>query len=130
MQALCEVEIVRIMPPDVFWPRPKVESAIIHIEPKEEKRALFPDLGYFHKFVRSLFFHRRKFLRSVLVAAYKDRLEKSDIDAVMAAHSFGPTTRAEELDVPTISALCETCRTAEQAKGTLPAAAQETGELS
>jgi 16S rRNA (adenine1518-N6/adenine1519-N6)-dimethyltransferase len=110
MQALCEVEIVRIMPPDVFWPRPKVESAIIHIVPQPEKRARIPDLKYFHEFVRSLFFHRRKFLRGVLVAAYKERLDKSDIDAVMAEHQFGPTTRAEELDVATILALCETLR--------------------
>jgi 16S rRNA (adenine1518-N6/adenine1519-N6)-dimethyltransferase len=110
MQALCDAEIVRIMPPDVFWPRPKVESAIIHIVPQPEKRAKIPDLKYFHEFVRSLFFHRRKFLRGVLVAAYKERLEKSDIDAVMAEHQFGPTTRAEELDVATILALCETLR--------------------
>jgi 16S rRNA (adenine1518-N6/adenine1519-N6)-dimethyltransferase len=110
MQALCDVEIVRIMPPDVFWPRPKVESAIIHIVPQPEKRAKVPDLKYFHEFVRSLFFHRRKFLRGVLVAAYKERLDKSDIDAVMAEHQFGPTTRAEELDVATILALCETLR--------------------
>lgn len=117
MQALCEVEIVRIMPPDVFWPRPKVDSAIIKIVPKPEKRATIPDLTYFHNFVRSLFFHRRKFLRSVLVSAFKDRLEKPDIDAIMAKHNFGPNTRAEELDVATIQALCETCRQAEIAKG-------------
>ena len=48
--------------------------------------------------------------RGVLVAAYKERLGKSDIDAVMAEHQFGPTTRAEELDVATILALCETLR--------------------
>jgi 16S rRNA (adenine1518-N6/adenine1519-N6)-dimethyltransferase len=128
MQALCEVEIVRIMPPDVFWPRPKVDSAIIHIVPKPEKRAQIPDLTYFHNFVRSLFFHRRKFLRSVLVAAFKDRLEKPDIDAIMAQHNFGPTTRAEELDVPTIQALCETCRQAEIAKGITTEAQRHGGE--
>jgi 16S rRNA (adenine1518-N6/adenine1519-N6)-dimethyltransferase len=101
------------MPPDVFWPRPKVESAIIHVVPRPEKRAKIPDLQYFHEFVRSLFFHRRKFLRSVLIAAYKERLDKSAIDAVMAQHNFGATTRAEELDVATILALCETLRARE-----------------
>ena len=113
MQALCDVEIVRIMPPDVFWPRPKVESAIIQIVPNPAKRALIPDLSYFHTLVRSLFFHRRKFLRSVLIAAYKERLEKKDIDAMFAQHNFGPTTRAETLDVPTVLAMCETLRAME-----------------
>ncbi len=111
MQALCDIEIVRIMPPEVFWPRPKVDSAIIHIVPQPEKRAKIPDLKYFHEFVRSLFFHRRKFLRSVLVAAFKEKHTKADIDAVMSRHGFGPTTRAEELDVATIQELCESFRT-------------------
>ena len=31
VQSICDVEIVRIMSPKVFWPRPKVDSAIIHI---------------------------------------------------------------------------------------------------
>jgi 16S rRNA (adenine1518-N6/adenine1519-N6)-dimethyltransferase len=110
MQALCDSEILRIMPPDVFWPRPKVDSAIIHIVPNPRKRALIPDLDYFHKLVRSLFFHRRKFLRSVLIAAYKERLDKSAIDAMFAKHGFGPNTRAETLDVPTVLAMCETLR--------------------
>jgi 16S rRNA (adenine1518-N6/adenine1519-N6)-dimethyltransferase len=87
-----------------------VESAIIRIVPRPEKRAKIPDLRYFHEFVRSLFFHRRKFLRSVLIAAQKDHLSKSDVDAVMAEHRFDANTRAEELDVPTILALSETVR--------------------
>ena len=67
MQSLCDIEIVRILPPQVFWPRPKVHSAIIHIVPNPEKRARIPDLAFFHDFVRGLFLHRRKFLRSGLV---------------------------------------------------------------
>jgi 16S rRNA (adenine1518-N6/adenine1519-N6)-dimethyltransferase len=116
MQALCDVEILRVMPPDVFWPRPKVDSAIIHIVPNASKRAKIPDLDYFHPFVRSLFFHRRKFLRSVLIAAYKERLEKPDIDAVFAELGFGPNTRAETLSVETVLELCEALRAREQSK--------------
>jgi 16S rRNA (adenine1518-N6/adenine1519-N6)-dimethyltransferase len=116
MQSLCDVEIIRVMPPDVFWPRPKVDSAIIHIVPNAAKRAKIPDLDYFHTFVRSLFFHRRKFLRSVLISAYKERLEKSDIDAVFAQLGFGPNTRAETLSVETVLALCEVLRQREREK--------------
>jgi 16S rRNA (adenine1518-N6/adenine1519-N6)-dimethyltransferase len=110
MQSLCDIEIVRIMPPDVFWPRPKVDSAIIHIVPRPEKRAAIPDLEYFHTFVRSLFLHRRKFLRGVLVAVMKERFEKAEVDTVLAEHGFGPNARAEELEVGVIAALCESFR--------------------
>src|SRR5204863_3497697 len=54
MQSLCAIEIVREMRPQVFWPRPKVHSAIIHILPNPGKRAALTDPAFFHEFVRSL----------------------------------------------------------------------------
>ena len=110
MQCQCEIELVRIMPPTIFWPRPKVDSAILHIRVDEERRSQIPDLAFFHQFVRSMFFHRRKFLRSVMVAAMKNQLDKPQVDEVMDTMGFGPTTRAEELDVATMLRLCEAVR--------------------
>jgi 16S rRNA (adenine1518-N6/adenine1519-N6)-dimethyltransferase len=110
MQSQCRIELVRVMPPTVFWPRPKVNSAILHIVVDEELRSRIPDRAYFHEFVRSMFFHRRKFLRSELASAFKGRITKSDADEIMAAAELGPTTRAEELDVETMLRLCEVVR--------------------
>jgi 16S rRNA (adenine1518-N6/adenine1519-N6)-dimethyltransferase len=110
VQAQCHAEIVRILPPTVFWPRPKVTSAIIRITPDPQLRARIPDPEFFHQHVRAMFFHRRKFLRSVLVAAYKDRLTKADIDAIMAGLNLGPQSRAEEMDVASTLELCEAVR--------------------
>jgi 16S rRNA (adenine1518-N6/adenine1519-N6)-dimethyltransferase len=110
VQAQCRARIVRVMPPSVFWPRPKVNSAIIQITPDETLRACIPDPEFFHQHVRAMFFHRRKFLRSVLVSAYKEHLEKSDVDAIMAEQSLGPQSRAEELDVERMLALSEAVR--------------------
>lgn len=105
VQSLCDAELVRVLPPTVFWPRPKVSSAILHIQPNREKRARFPDLRFYHQFVRSLFFHRRKFLRSVLVSATKGRLTKSDIDAVLTHQNLAGDCRAEQLEIDTIQGL-------------------------
>jgi 16S rRNA (adenine1518-N6/adenine1519-N6)-dimethyltransferase len=110
MQSLCDVELVRVLPPQVFWPRPKVNSAIIKIIPNAEKRARIPDLAFFHAFVRALFFHRRKFLRSVIVSAFKEQLEKEDVDEVLTRLRFGPDARAEQLDVETLLMLSEAFR--------------------
>ena len=46
----------------------QVDSAIVRITLEPERRAAIPDLEFFHTFVRTLFLHRRKFLRGVLVA--------------------------------------------------------------
>jgi len=111
IQAQCDTEIIRIMPPTVFWPRPKVHSAIIQVVPREEKRNVIPDLEFFHSFVRSMFFHRRKFLRSELISAFKDKLDKTAVDEILASQSLAGNSRSEELDIDAMLALCEASRT-------------------
>lgn len=110
MQSQCDVDLVRVMPPTVFWPRPQVDSAIIRIRPDAARMALIPDRAAFHEFVRSMFFHRRKFLRGELTAALKGRAEKPQVDAILAEMGFIPETRAEELEVDLFLKLYETVR--------------------
>jgi 16S rRNA (adenine1518-N6/adenine1519-N6)-dimethyltransferase len=107
MQALCAIEVVRELAPQVFWPRPKVHSAIIHILPNPAKRAAVGDLAFFHDFVRALFLHRRKFLRGVLASMYRDALSKAAIDEILAPFGFPTDARAEQLDVKTLLALAK-----------------------
>src|SRR5262245_26012654 len=107
MQALCAIEIVRELKPQVFWPRPKVHSAIVHILPNPAKRALVGDLTFFHEFIRTLFQHRRKFLRGVLVSTFRDRLDKPTIDEILAPFDLPTDARAEQLSVKTLIALAK-----------------------
>jgi 16S rRNA (adenine1518-N6/adenine1519-N6)-dimethyltransferase len=110
MQSLCDMHIARTLPPQVFWPRPRVHSAIIHIVPNAEKRALIPDLDFFHTFVRGLFLHRRKFLRGGLIAAMKEQLDKTAIDEVLEPFQFPVDVRAEQLSLEVIQKLSEAFR--------------------
>jgi len=110
IQSQCETEIIRVLPPDVFWPRPKVHSAIIRIRPDKARREQIPDLAFFHTFVRSIFCHRRKFLRSVLLAAFKKQLGKAEIDDAIHELHLDGQCRAEQLDVTKMIALCESIR--------------------
>jgi 16S rRNA (adenine1518-N6/adenine1519-N6)-dimethyltransferase len=112
LQSQCRVELTRALPPSVFWPRPKVNSAIIHIELDDRRRARIADLAFFHDFLRALFAHRRKFLRSVLAGAFKKRLDKNDVDRVLAKCAVCPECRADQLDVPAILQLGEALRRA------------------
>lgn len=110
IQAQAEIEVIRTLPPSVFWPRPKVTSAIIQIRVDPVRRAAIPDLDFFHQFVRAMFFHRRKFLRSSLVSAVKEQLNKAEVDEILAEMEFSPEARAEQLDVATMLALTEKVR--------------------
>lgn len=113
IQSQCDVEIVRVMPPSVFWPRPKVDSAILSITPNAALRARVVDLEYFHQTVRALFFHRRKFLRGVVVSAMKDKLSKERVDQLLLEANLDANSRAEELPVEQIIDLVDRLRIAE-----------------
>lgn len=110
IQSQCSAEIVRTMPPSVFWPRPKVDSAIIRLVVDRTKRESIPNRTYFHQFVKSIFLHRRKFLRANVVSAMKRHLTKQQVDELMDAMGFGPDTRTEQIDVPTLLAFTERVR--------------------
>ena len=110
VQSLCDTDVLRVLPPTVFWPRPKVQSAIIQIKPSAEKRASIADLEFFHTFVRSMFLHRRKFLRSVILAAFKGQLDKPAVDEVMAERGLTGESRAEQLSVEEMKALGDALR--------------------
>jgi len=110
IQSQCEIEVVRVLPPTVFWPRPRVHSAILHIRTIPEKRAQIPDPVFFHRFVRAMFFHRRKFLRSELLSVLKNQLDKPAVDQLMQQQGLDGNARAEELDVQVMLALVEAVR--------------------
>lgn len=112
MQSQCRTEILRILPPSVFWPRPKVSSAFLQISLDPPRRQRIPNRSFFHEFTRAMFFHRRKFLRSELASVVKGRLGKPQVDAILADLNLDGTLRAEALDVDTMLALCEAVRTA------------------
>lgn len=115
IQSQCDAEIVRVLGPKVFWPRPKVDSAIIRLTLNQEKREAIGDLKYFHETVRALFFHRRKFLRSNVISAMKNRLTKEQVDEVLAAQGHGETARSECLSVQQFLDLVHALQAAERA---------------
>jgi len=96
IQSQCEVELIRELPPTVFWPRPKVSSAIIQLRPQPALRKAIGDLDFFHSFVRAIFCHRRKLLRSELITSFK-QLSKQQIDEILLEQGFAADARAEQL---------------------------------
>lgn len=105
VQSQCRTEVVRIIPPSVFWPRPKVSSAFVQITLDAALRGRIADRAQFHEFTRSMFFHRRKLLRSELLSACKE-LSKADADRLMADLGLPANARAEQLDPNRMLALC------------------------
>jgi 16S rRNA (adenine1518-N6/adenine1519-N6)-dimethyltransferase len=111
VQSIADVELVRRLGPGVFFPRPKVESAILRIWPRPQKRqalvARLGDLQRFRNFLRELNTHRRKNLRGALAGLPSGRREKDEVDRKLAELDIDSTCRAETLDVEQHLRLCE-----------------------
>jgi 16S rRNA (adenine1518-N6/adenine1519-N6)-dimethyltransferase len=107
VQAIAEVEILRKLPPDVFWPRPQVASAVVCVRPSAEKRARVPDVQGFRNFLRDLYAHRRKNLRGGLLGLSGRPFDKAAVDAKLGALGYSGTERAETLSVEQHLQLCE-----------------------
>lgn len=101
IQSQCDVEVLKKLGPTVFWPRPQVDSAIMRILPDPAQRGMIGDRTFFQEFVRRVFQQRRKSLRSVLAAMYREELGKSKVDDLLAPFQFKAGIRAEEIDVKT-----------------------------
>jgi len=99
LQAQCHVKTLRRLPPTVFWPRPKVQSAIVRLVPDPAGRRRIIDRTFFLDFLRRGFHQRRKHFRGVLAGMYRKQISKPDIDSAMAETGIPEKTRAEQIDV-------------------------------
>ena len=102
LQSQTFVKLLKKLPPSVFWPRPKVNSAVMQLVPNPQGKKQIADRPFFQDFLRRLFHQRRKLMRSVLVGMYRKQLPKSEIDQILQQMELEPNTRAEQLPPGTL----------------------------
>ncbi len=107
---------VGLVPPTVFLPPPKVDSALVELVRRPHPPVDVPSVDALFALVRAGFSQRRKMLRRVLRTELGDRT-----DAVLAAAGIDPASRAETLDLTTWAALArEVAATADVPSGATP----------
>ena len=89
MAATGQSRIIRVLPKHVFWPAPKVESAMVEFKRDEAKAARIKDMQIFRETVSLFMGHRRKMLKAITKLAdgrlskienWNEIFEKCDID--------------------------------------------------
>ena len=93
VQVAAEVRTVAKVPAGAFHPKPKVDSAIILIEPREKSLLETTEEEPFRKFVQAVFGMRRKQLIRVIRELAIPDPEKAG--AVLAALGLAPSLRPE-----------------------------------
>ncbi len=96
VQLLGDVEVMRTLPPQAFWPAPKIDSALVRIRRRDR---LGGSAVAFSRFLHQLFSARRKTLRKALSQAGYPAEE------IIAALSLDPQARPETLDPQTLLAV-------------------------
>ena len=90
-QFQCEVEQLFEVPPEAFYPPPKVQSAVVRLTPHGEPPYPDTDRASLSRVVTQAFSQRRKTLRN----NFKGTLDDSDFEALQ----IDPSARAETLSL-------------------------------
>ena len=95
-----DAKIAFIVPKTVFMPQPKVDSAIIALNRKDEKPDVPVDEPFFKKMVKGIFLHRRKSLWNNLQWLYgKDPSTKEKLEHALKNAEIEKSVRAERLSI-------------------------------
>ena len=102
VQALADVEVLRRLAPSVFWPRPKVWSAMVRVTPRAAKQRRIKNMAAFHKTVEGLFAHRRKRAARSLALAGPSGASPEAWAATLEAAGLDSQARGEAYSVEEI----------------------------
>lgn len=100
MQHQCQAELLFTVPPEAFEPAPKVESAIIYLQPLKQRVGGEVDLEMMNKMVTAAFNQRRKTIANTL----KNMISVEDIEQL----GIDPTQRPETISVTAFVELTKT----------------------
>ena len=90
-------EKIRLIKPDVFFPKPKIESMITRIHFLEEPKIKVIDEKLFFDIVHAIFQYRRKSLRNALKSYFGTCLPASSLEEVLEEAGINPDQRGEAL---------------------------------
>lgn len=96
----CIPQIIRKIPAESFYPKPKVNSVLVKLTMRDEPSVYVQDEEIFFQVVRGAFQHRRKTLRNALMLSCGSGRLKVAFESVDdALNVFDPKIRGEALSI-------------------------------
>jgi 16S rRNA (adenine1518-N6/adenine1519-N6)-dimethyltransferase len=108
------------VPPQAFYPPPKVHSAVLRIDVAESPRVEVPDASAFFEVVRAGFSAPRKQLRNSLAQGLG--LPPAEAEVLLSTAGIEPRRRPQELSIEEWAALCRARLPDGQARVSAPGA--------
>jgi len=92
-----------VLPPQAFYPRPKVDSAVVELTRHATPPVATADEGFLLQVVRAAFSYRRKTVANSLALALD--IPRARTQQCLASLGLNPEIRAEQLDLGAFAAL-------------------------
>jgi 16S rRNA (adenine1518-N6/adenine1519-N6)-dimethyltransferase len=105
IQLFLNLSICFIIKPSAFFPPPKVDSAVVHMEWKDPPGVDIKDELWFRKVVKASFGHRRKTLLNAL--KHSDLPLPKNSEGRMEMIGIDPRRRSETLTIREFASLAE-----------------------
>ncbi len=110
-QLFSEVEVVKTLSPQVFWPRPDVYSAIVRITVNKEKYAgRITDYPFFVRVVSAIFTSRRKTLLNSLEQLALPNASRERVKTTLKDMQLDERIRGEALNIDQLISIAEAIR--------------------
>ncbi|MGN0431185.1 MAG: 16S rRNA (adenine(1518)-N(6)/adenine(1519)-N(6))-dimethyltransferase RsmA [Lachnospiraceae bacterium] len=111
VQYYAKPEIVAIVPPNCFIPRPNVGSAVIRLTRYEAPPVCVKDEKFMFSLIRASFNQRRKTLANSLANAQNLSLSREKVTCALEGMGLSPTIRGEALTLEQFASLADLLQT-------------------
>lgn len=108
VQLYAEPSIGFLVPPEAFWPEPKVESAVIALWTRPAPLLAEPERSLFFRLATAAFRAKRKTLANSLSAALD--VNKADMSTMLERSDIDPMARPQHIDLAQWGALINRIR--------------------
>lgn len=95
VQLFATPETAFVVPPDAFWPEPKVDSAVIHLDVRSQPLLAEADRSFLFRVVTAAFRAKRKTLANSLAPALQ--ANKIDMSAMLIESGIDPMARPQHV---------------------------------
>jgi len=109
LSAVGEVKSQRTLKPSVFWPQPKVNSAIVSFVRKKEKAGKIKNMEMLNKLVKLFMQHKRKTLKACTKFAASYLKDIKNWPALFEKCQINPQSRPDQIAPEQYTAIANCC---------------------
>ncbi|MFT8318669.1 MAG: 16S rRNA (adenine(1518)-N(6)/adenine(1519)-N(6))-dimethyltransferase RsmA [Sporolactobacillus sp.] len=107
VQYMADPAIIMTVPRTVFVPHPNVDSAVIRLDVRPDKKVQVADETFFFRLIRASFAQRRKTLINNLMNNLLTKEQKADIQSILNQVGIDPGRRGETLSIEEFARLSD-----------------------